>query len=64
MRSNITPLRRPGRPQSDTELGMAWFNSMNERQRLQALREADTDCPAVAWAHWQQSRYCEGAEHA
>jgi hypothetical protein len=30
---------------------MAWFNGMTERQRFEALRAANTDCPADAWAH-------------
>jgi hypothetical protein len=62
--SAVTPLRR-GRPASDAELGMAWFNSMNERQRLEALRAADSDCPADAWAYFKATGgfKCEGSSH-
>lgn len=67
MASNVTPLRKAqARRAVDAEIGIAWWNSMSPRQRLEALRAADTCCPADAWAHWQQNAAafkCEGAEH-
>ena len=50
--SAVTQLR-PGRPASDAALGIAWWNAMTERRRLEALRAADTAVPAEAWAHWK-----------
>jgi hypothetical protein len=47
-----------------TQLGMAWWNGMTEQQRLAALRAADTDCPAEAWAHWRRvTARCEEDAH-
>ncbi len=63
--NNVVPIRRLGRPQSDAEIGMAWFNSMTPSQRLEALRAADTCCPADAWAHWKATGgfKCEETAH-
>jgi hypothetical protein len=39
---------------------------MTDRQRAEALRAADTDCPADAWRHWQQTATgfkCEEVAH-
>lgn len=46
-------------------MGMAWWNGMTEHQRLEALRAADTACPAEAWAHWRATGgfKCEESAH-
>jgi hypothetical protein len=41
----------------------AWWNGMTERQRLEALRAADTTCPADAWAHWNTHCKPQGDHH-
>lgn len=51
---------------SDAAPGIAWWNAMTDRQRAEALRAADTDCPADAWRHWQQTATgfkCEEVAH-
>lgn len=65
MVSNVTPIRKAvARPAADAELGMAWFNGMNERQRVAALRAADSAVPADAWEWWKRTAAgCEEACH-
>jgi hypothetical protein len=65
MPSNGTPIRKAvARPATGAELGIAWWNSMTERQRWEALDVADTDCPAEAWAHWRSTAgKCEELAH-
>jgi hypothetical protein len=50
---------------ADAAMGMAWFNSMNERERFEALRAANTSVPAEAWAHWKATGgyTCEETAH-
>ena len=38
----------------DAAIGIAWWNSMTERERRAALQAADTAIPAVAFDHWRQ----------
>jgi hypothetical protein len=45
-----------GLDQADAELGMAWFNSLSERERAEWLKAADTSVPAEAWAHYKKTR--------
>jgi hypothetical protein len=50
----------------DASLGIAWWNAMTEAQRAEALRSADSACPADAWKHWQQTAAgfkCEELAH-
>jgi hypothetical protein len=64
MASNPAPvLRGTARPASEAELGIAWWNAMTEQQRLEALRAADTACPADAWDHWRYGFSCEEGAH-
>jgi hypothetical protein len=52
----LTALEAPGAahvapaPDSDAELGMAWWNRISERERAQWLRVAGSAVPADAWA--------------
>jgi hypothetical protein len=36
--------------------GIAWFNSLSERERAAALKAANKSVPAEAWAHYKRSR--------
>jgi hypothetical protein len=47
----------------DAALGIAWFNALTERQRLDAMRAADSACPAEAWDHWRYGFACEETAH-
>ena len=59
--TSVTPIRSASEPQVaiirrglvDAALGIAWFNAMTERQRAEALRAADSACPADAWEQWK-----------
>ncbi len=63
--AKVAPLRKPpAQPASDAELGMVWWNRITPRQRLAALRAADTAVPAVAWEWWQRTSVgCEENAH-
>jgi hypothetical protein len=53
-------------PPDDADLGIAWWNALTERQRLEALKAADSDCPAEAWEHWKETAAgfkCEETAH-
>jgi hypothetical protein len=39
----------------------AWWHGMNERQRLDALRAADSICPAEAFAHYTSHKHEENS---
>jgi hypothetical protein len=43
------------RDQTDAELGMAWWNNLNEVERLQWLERANSAAPADAWAEFKRS---------
>lgn len=51
---------------ADAAMGIAWFNSLTKQQRLEALRTADTDMPAEAWAFYKATGAfkCEENSHA
>lgn len=36
--------------------GMAWWDSLSERERAEALKAGGTDVPAEAYAHYRRSR--------
>lgn len=38
----------------DTNMGVAWWNSMTPLERSQAFDAARTEIPHVAWRHWQK----------
>jgi hypothetical protein len=38
--------KRSRRPTTDADLGIAWWNALTERERMEALKAADSDCPA------------------
>jgi hypothetical protein len=43
---------------ADAALGIAWWNAMTERARLEALKAVEPQgraSPAEAWAHWKQT---------
>ena len=72
--TNVTPIRPASEPQVaiirrglvDAALGIAWWNAMAERQRAEAVRVADSACPADAWERWKQTvaRFkCEEEAH-
>lgn len=51
---------------ADAAIGMAWWNAMHPRQHAEALRAADTACPAEAWAQWKETTVgfkCEENAH-
>lgn len=50
----------------DAALGIAWWNGMTRQHRAEALRAADSACPAEAWEHWRQTAAgfkCEEEAH-
>lgn len=52
---------------ADAALGIAWWNAMTERQRLDALKAAGGPegraSPADAWDHWRHGFKCEETAH-
>ena len=63
--NNVTPIGQkvPRRATNDAEIGCAWWNTMTEWQRLEALRAAGTACPAIAFDHWRYGFKCEENAH-
>jgi hypothetical protein len=57
------------RATADESLGIAWWNAMTERARLQALKAVEPEgraSPADAWAHWKETAAgfkCEETAH-
>jgi PBP1b-binding outer membrane lipoprotein LpoB len=41
---------------AEAELGMAWFDSLSERERGEWLKAAGTAVPAEAWQHYKRTR--------
>ena len=60
--NNVTPIRpkAPRRATNDAEIGILWFNALNERQRLEALLAAHSSCPASAWNYWRYGSRLRG----
>jgi hypothetical protein len=61
--AELRGLLPPPIDQDDAELGMAWWNSLSERERAKALAAAGwkagasfTPSAAEAWAHWKRAR--------
>lgn len=63
--NNVTSIgqKAPRRATADEAAGMMWWNAMTERERLEALRAADTACPAEAFNHWRNGFKCEESAH-
>jgi hypothetical protein len=50
----------------DAALGIAWWNGMTPRHRAEAMRAAESACPADAWEHWRRLAAgfkCEESAH-
>lgn len=58
--NNVMPIRPPAGPR---EPSIPWWNAMTDRQRAEALRAADSVCPADAWDHWRYGFACEETAH-
>jgi hypothetical protein len=44
----------------DRRMGMAWWNSLTEAERAQALLDADSPVPAQAWHHFKLLQHTFG----
>jgi hypothetical protein len=56
----LIPIRLPA---GDSALGIAWWNAMTERARLEALIAVEPESnasPAEAWEHWKRTAAAAG----